>query len=158
MIEVGLVSGDVAASIIDSELFDRISTGNSSESDIRRCFSDSDIHIGAAVSGSLIGVITFIPESSTTVEVHCNFLKQHREAALEASRLIAEAFLSEYPTVQKLRASIPDIYPDVIGFALKFGFVKEGIDRKSICKSGKMIDRIYMGVTRQELELKLWAQ
>lgn len=158
MIEVGFVSSSVAASIVDDELFDRIANSNCQKSDIARSYSDSDIYIAAVDNGVLLGVVTFSPESSTTVEVHCNFIQEHRAKAYEAGKLIMRRFLDTYPTVQKLRASIPETYPDVIGYAMKFGFIKEGIDRKSIAKGGNMIDRIYLGALRDEVEQSLWAQ
>lgn len=158
MIRVGYVSASVAASIVDDELFSRIANSNCQQSDIERSYSDSEIHIAAVIGDEVLGVVTFSPESSTTVEIHCNFRKQHRDKAYNAGRMIMRLFLDDFPSVQKLRAVIPDIYPDVIGYAMKFGFIKEGIDRKSIAKGGNMIDRIYLGALRDEVEQSLWAQ
>lgn len=152
MIEVKRIPAKLAASIIDDELFDRISNSRCTKEHIATSYTESNIYIGAFIDGEIIGSVTFNPESSSTVGIHCNFIKKYREHAQEAGKLIMQMFTNACPTVLKYKAVIPVIYPDVIGFAKKFGFIEEGVDRKSILKGDKMIDRIYLGATREEIQ------
>lgn len=158
MIEVKQIPATVAASIIDDELFDRISNSRCTKEHVATSYDDSNVYIGAFIDGAIIGAVTFNPESSSTVEIHCNFIKEFRSQAEEAGRMIISEFMRSFPTVFKFKALIPVTYPDVIGFSKKFGFVEEGLDRKSILKGGIMVDRIYLGATREEIEAVIYGR
>lgn len=156
MIEVKRIPATVAASVIDDELFDRVSNSRCTKEHIVTSYTDSNVYIGAFVDGQIIGSVTFNPESSSTVGIHCNFIKEHRKYAQEAGVLIMRLFMQMFPTVVKFKAVIPVIYPDVIGFSKKFGLIEEGVDRKSILKGDIMVDRIYLGATKEEIQAVIY--
>ena len=134
------------------ELFSRIGNDKCTNPKTSITFDDSDVIYGCFNNGELCGVVTYEPESSVTVNVHCNFIESKRKHAHSLVKLTARALFREYPTVSKVNACVPVCYPDVIGFCRKFGLVYEGIDRKSILKGGKLIDRMRLGATRDEIE------
>jgi len=45
----------------------------------------------------------------------------------------------------KINAKIPEMYPDVVKYAEKNGFEREGIDRQSYIKNGEISNRIILG-------------
>lgn len=99
----------------------------------------------------VIGVWCLYPVNKTTLNIHCNVLKDYREHGKEAGRLILEWFSTECPEqYQKLNAEIPIIYPEVYHFTKSFGFRDEGINRTSIMKNGKIVDQWRLGITREE--------
>jgi hypothetical protein len=46
------------------------------------------------------------------------------------------------------------VYPDVIGFLKKWGWVVEGINRSSVNKNNIIVDQVQFGITREEIKEK----
>lgn len=136
----------------DPELFERISDDNCKSPDFNISFGDSDVIYGCFHNGELSGVVNYTPESSVTVDVHCNFVESKRDYALELVKMTVVDLFKTYKSISKVNACVPVCYPDVIGFCFKFGLITEGIDRKSILKGGKLLDRMRLGATRNEIE------
>lgn len=151
-ITVKQISPRDAYNAVDDELFDRIANDRCTRENIAGSYNNGKIYLGAYTGGELAGFLTFSPESSLVVTIHCNFIKKHRRLAHKSCQKILSAFLSRFPDVLKYKAIIPVIYPDVIGFAKKFGFEEEGTDRQSFLKNGSVVDRKYLGVLKSDLE------
>lgn len=133
--------------LADEELFDRISDDHCS---YERFFPPSDhLYIGCADGGILLGFFWLHPETSTTLQIHANFKKEHRGRAGECAQKILE-YLFRTVGIEKLTAKIPVTFQDVYHFTKRQGLVDEGCDRKSILKGGKLIDRYCLGLTRED--------
>ena len=150
---VKIISPSEAVALMsDPELFDRISDDNCQSPELNIEFGERDVIYGCFRDGVLCGVVSYNPESSVTVEVHCNFVKSKRDYALELVKMTVVDLFKTYKSISKVNACVPVCYPDVIGFCFKFGLITEGIDRKSILKGGKLLDRMRLGATRNEIE------
>lgn len=145
-------SADEIDSILkDPEIFARISEDGIMPEEYSTPFDGNQCYMMIYVGDDPIGVWRLHPLNSTTLMIHCNILKDHREYAVGAGRLIVEWFAKESPEqYKKLNAEIPVIYPDVYHFTKKFGFQDEGINRDSIKKNGEIVSQWKLGLTRDE--------
>ncbi len=135
----------------DPELFKRIAEDGIQYSDYYP--PEDHIYLGIIEDEKLIGFWWLHPENSTTMEIHCNILKEYRQHGVEAGWLFLGHVYKDFPeSVQKLNCKIPVIYKDVYNFTRKFGFTDEGIDRKSIVKGGELVDQYILGITREEIK------
>lgn len=134
----------------DPELFDRISEDD--VKDYETPFDGHQRYMMIMKDDLAIGVWNLYPLNSVTLNIHCNMLKDYREYNEEAGVLLFTWFLADCPKqYQKLNTEIPTIYASVYHYAKKFGFKDEGINRKSIKKSGELIDQWRLGITRNEV-------
>lgn len=135
----------------DPELFERISEEGTDRDDF---FIDDEAMYYALQNpaGDVIGIGQFEFENATTLKGHCNVLAPYRkDYAGEVGKALLMWFVFQSPkTVEKLQVEIPLIYPDVIGFVTKHGFVHEGLKRLSIRKKGQLVDTWLGGITRRE--------
>lgn len=133
--------------LADEELFSRISDDHCSYQDF---YPPVDhLYIGCSDGGILLGFFWLHPETSTTLQIHANFKKEHRSRAGECAKKILE-YIFNTAGIDKLTAKIPVTFQDVYRFTKRQGFVDEGCDRKSILKGGKLIDRYCLGLTRED--------
>ena len=143
------ITPDQALTVIDDELFDRITDDYTT----RNNFKPHEDHLYIGVfTFELIGFIRMYPENRTTMTIHINIPEKHRNKA----RPIPKLFFSEIKKradqdIQKFICKIPVIYPEVYNFAKFAGFEDEGLDKKSIMKGGKLIDRYIMGLQRENI-------
>lgn len=97
-------------------------------------------------TGKIIGL--FIVHQNGGHDYWCHFqvLPEYRKiwAFLFGEKAINWAF-SNIPNCKKLVAQIPEIYPNVIKFAVKMGFKLEGENRQSYYKDCACFDQFYMG-------------
>jgi RimJ/RimL family protein N-acetyltransferase len=56
------------------------------------------------------------------------------------------------PRLMKLVASIPETDAEVLRFAQRVGFQREGINRKSFLRKGELLDQYYVGLCREKAE------
>ncbi len=142
---------EVAQILKDPEIFDRIAEDGVTYQDFRISFDGTQCYMLIESDDMIIGVWCLYPANSSTLNIHCNILKDYRVYAKEAGKLIVKWFAEESPSQYiKLNAEIPVIYPDVYFFTKKFGFLDEGINRQSICKNGDIIDQWRLGLTKNE--------
>lgn len=98
----------------------------------------------------LIGLFFLHALNKTALQIHAHIIKKYRKKfAKEAGRQIISYFVNE-TEYQKLLAEIPVIYTNVYHYTKSFGFVDEGLNRKSFTKDGKIIDQFRLGLTRPE--------
>ena len=138
----------------DDELFDRVSDDSMTYDKFNP--SVSGAYLGMFHNGDLIGFWWLIPDNAITIDVHCNILKEHRHLSAIMVDEFYKYITSEFKTANKLICKIPTTYIDVYEFTKKHGFTDEGLDRQSVKKSGKILDRHILGMTMQEI--KKWAQ
>lgn len=145
--------------LTDPEMWKRIGEDGEKPSDL----DDKGIPegwrvIAAETPDETMGCFTVhpIPKNMNTWELHVNVLEQYRDKyssdfGKEMMRWLSE----ELPwNVEWIKAQIPEIYPDVIGFAMKLGFrdFGEGVVFR---KNGEDVPRRLVMISRQEL--KQWA-
>lgn len=94
-----------------------------------------------------IGLFVVHSINSVLFEVHIQVIPEARHSAMEFLVKVL-AYVWENTNAQKLMAMIPEIYPDVIRFAIKGGFHVEGYSRNSYQKDGRLIDQTYVGLER----------
>ena len=100
----------------------------------------------------LIGVFNLHALNSITLKIHPMILPQYRgRLAYKAARDVLK-WVVDYTTFHKVNCEIPEIYPNVIRFAVHCGLVKEGKNRRSFLKGGKIHHQVLLGITREEIE------
>lgn len=104
------------------------------------CFTDGE-------SPECVGLLSVTEETASVLNIHMHIPKKYRgkNSFLIGNGMINFLIKHRPKRCIKIDIKIPDIYPEVIRFAEKCGFQKEGIDRKSFLKNGLIIDRIMMG-------------
>lgn len=101
---------------------------------------------------AVYGVYRVHAVNSVTCEIHAQVVPQHREKhALETGRLALEWIYNNAPQYQKVVCWVPAIYPNVRGFAEKFGFKLEGTNTESYIKNGRLQDQWLLGIKRKEI-------
>lgn len=93
----------------------------------------------------LSGVMIFHPINGATFETHIQMLDKSK--AMEFCQSCIEWIWNNSEAI-KIVAQIPEIYPDVCRFAEKSGFEKEGVNRASYLKGGKVHSQIYYGLLK----------
>ena len=100
-----------------------------------------------------IGLSAIKVASSSVLNIHIHIQKQFRGAGtIEVGKTILRWVVENAgPSFYKINTKVPVIYKDVIRFAHTLGFKDEGVDRLSIMKSGKLVDRLNLGITFNEV-------
>lgn len=102
--------------------------------------------------GELVGVYNIHGITGITCQIHPMILPQFRgKIALESGRE-ALKWIVDNTNYYKVVCEIPQIYKNVIFFAAQCGMVREGINRSSYLKHGKIHHMTRMGITRPEIE------
>lgn len=98
-----------------------------------------------------MGLFHLHADNSTTTYIHAQVLKPYRYLSEEIGYAVWNWVLdnTEY---QKFITVVPVIYPHVKAYTEKMGMIEEGLNRKSACKNGEIIDQWLMGITRKEVE------
>lgn len=127
----------------DSELNDRIT---SDYGDNKSFNPDNYMWIGWFEGKTCHGLGQIEKENAITLIVHINILKKYRNNSFEiGSGLLKYLESTCNKRYVKLNAKVPKMYPDVVRFSEKLGFIQEGVDRQSYCKNGITQDRIILG-------------
>jgi RimJ/RimL family protein N-acetyltransferase len=138
----------------DEELFNRISDDSMT---YERFTPSNDIYLGTFKDDKLVGFFWLISDNAITLELHIQILKDYRHLSTEFSNEFFGYFIDRFNgRINKLTCKIPVTFKDVYGFAKKHGFSDEGLDRESVIKDGKIVDRHILGMTMKEI--KLWVQ
>lgn len=100
-----------------------------------------------------VGLSAIKVASNSVLNIHIHIPKKHRgKGVIDIGREVLRWVASNAgPSFFKINTKVPVIYKDVIRFAHSLGFKDEGIDRLSIMKSGKLIDRLNLGITFKEI-------
>ena len=130
--------------IDDTEMFDRISDDYT---DLSKIDISQSIWLGYFKDGICQGLLSAHEENAIVLNIHIHIpIKYRGKHSVEiCTRLIDYLYKNSDERFVKINIKVPVIYPDVIKFAKKCGFEKEGIDRKSFKKNGLFHDRIIMG-------------
>ena len=128
----------------DPDLFDRV-TDDYVES--ASWTPERSLWLGWFEGDECKSLLEVVPDSMVVVSIHIYTPKKNRG---KASFVMGNGLLNYLidnldNRVAKINAKIPVLYPDVIRFAEKNGFEKEGVDRQSHMKGGKLHDRAILG-------------
>lgn len=141
--------------LADEELFNRISDDSMTYDKFTPPYNG--IYLGLFSGGDLAGFVWLIPDNAITFDFHINILADYRHESgafsVEIYKYIVECYSGH---INKLVCKIPTTFKDVYFFAKKHGFSDEGLDRQSVLKGGKILDRNILGITMQEI--KTWVQ
>lgn len=132
--------------LLDQELFDRVSDdGFYGELLIKE---DDNIYL---INDKDTALFIFEPFTSICWWLHVNVLRHDRGMAKEYTNdAISWAFTNG---AEKLIASIPEVFPDVIGFAKKMGFTRECVITNSIKKKGIMYNQVIFSLEKMKWDL-----
>jgi hypothetical protein len=127
----------------DKELFDRISDDYT---DPKNFHPEKHLWLGWFDGKICKGILQVSEENSIVLIIHINIMKKHRANAFEIGNgLLRHLEKTCHKRFVKINAKIPVIFPDVVKYAEKNGFEKEGIDRMSYIKNGVVHDRVMLG-------------
>ncbi len=97
-------------------------------------------------------VFLFHPWNTVTYEMHSAVMPKYRgEGSIEAARLAGMWMFSNVVMCMKLVTHIAVNNLPAIVLARKGGMHKEGINRKSFLKNGKLIDQYIYGICKEEV-------
>lgn len=92
-----------------------------------------------------------VPVVNTIVyDYHVNILPEGRGKIAVESNIQAVDYLFHETECQKLISFIPELYPNVLKFALANGEVEEGLLHKSFLKNGKLYNIHVLGITKEQ--------
>lgn len=139
----------VKSVMLDPEMWERSSNDNT-----RGRIEDIPcIWLCAYLGDKRVGLCSVLGQGGTAVEIHIHIPKRYRgSGTLEMGKLFLNWIKdNSVGGINKINTQVPEIYKDVIMFASKLGFSKEGVNRLSISKNGKIMDMVYMGITFDEV-------
>ena len=106
----------------------------------------------------IVGVILMHTDTCVSIKIHPYLRKEHREKGRIMMKALYEWVL-EYgqEKIIKISVTIPMHQKRLINFSGKVGFHKEGVNRDSYLKDGKLYGQQNMGITRIEIEEYLYG-
>lgn len=108
--------------------------------------------IGLIAQNEIIGCYRLHSHNSILWEGHVFMLKQHRKKYSVRGLPVMFRWMLTHTKFQKLIASVPEKFGNVIAFLENGGFIREGVNRKAFIKDGEKWDLINFGLTRAEIE------
>jgi hypothetical protein len=106
------------------------------------------LYLGGYVDDDVVAVMVFHEVADKVGQCHIHTLPEVRK---QYASQFAEGAFEWYWTYfdhDSLIAEIPTLYPDVIGFAKKFGFKEVGVGRTQFLKSGQLYDKVVLKLER----------
>jgi len=137
------ISGENAFQLLDDELKSRILQDGVSLTIMPNDF----VYIGCFKGRNPAGFISLKKVTKTTIEIHINIQKKYRGYARIFSNQVLDNLFKD-PLINRIESNIPIIYPDVIKFVQKLGFIIEGEKRESFLKDGNLHNLITIGLLR----------
>lgn len=130
----------------DPEIYDRIADDGAPSIDDFVAVEPGD-SVYYLTDENNIGLVFYHWKNCVTLEGHIQVLKEHRDQAIEfGGKCLQWAW--ENTDAQKIVVTVPEIYPDVVRFVMKFGFQVEGLCEGSYLKNSVLYDQMYLGISR----------
>lgn len=107
--------------------------------------------IAAYLDSEIAAVFIFNRLSAVVCDIHAHILPAKRPHSKDIGAAILKHFFDIAPWAEKLNAIIPECYPNVIKYALQFGFQIEGINRASYVFGDQLLNQAYLGATKAEV-------
>lgn len=140
----------IGSVLFDDAIVDKIAQDSDDGFDLE--LTDSELWLSIHDGGKLVGVCAFDNVRGICCDIHPYILPEHRIKSRDAVSAALTYLFSNHAQIHKVNATIPVIYPKVRNFALKIGFVPEGINRRSFMKHGVIYDQWVVGIMRSEHE------
>lgn len=108
--------------------------------------------VGLIAQNEIIGCYRLHSHNSILWEGHVFMLKAYRKKYSVRSLPVMFRWMLANTKFEKLIATVPEKFGNVIAFLENGGFIHEGVNRQSFIKDGKKWDLINFGLTRTEIE------
>lgn len=95
------------------------------------------------------GVFFLHPHNYVCYEGHANILPEARGRAVEYA-LAGIAWMFKCTPCRRIITSVPENNFKALRFVEKVGFIRYGINEKSLLKNGELYDLIMLGVSKKE--------
>ncbi|GEM_PF-3666357 len=130
--------------LFDPEMFARVSDDYTNTDNFN---PEKSEWFGCFENDQCKGLLSVHEENAVVLNIHMHIPRQFRgNDSLKIGKSLIDYLENNCDErFVKINAKIPVLFPDVIKFAKKCGFKKEGNDRKSYLKVGKYYDRIMFG-------------
>ena len=150
MIEICYSEQEIRSILIDDEELLNRSMNDCTDTNAR--LLHSGVWLKWVEDDEIQALCFFREESPYALDIHIHIPKQHRgkgtiKKGAEFLKWIVGRSKGSYI---KFNTKIPVIYRDVILYAMKLGFKREGTDRMSIIKNNEVLDMAIMGCTFKE--------
>ncbi len=101
--------------------------------------------------GVVIGCYNLHKTNQPTWQIHAFMLPEYRkDYSAESGRVVLKWAIDNIG-MEKIICTVPTRYPNVIAFVKTQGFRKEGCNRQSFSKNGKLYDQVLFGMTKSEI-------
>lgn len=107
-------------------------------------YEPNDVYLGVFREEMLVGVWHVQSKNGVCGIVHPMILPEHRTISSDSEKLLC-SWLKVNSKARKLIAEIPSIYRDVVWFASRCGYNREGRLRNACQRRGDVMDLIIMG-------------
>ena len=135
----------------DPVVWDTISEDGAQKSEFRVDVND-ECWLVAKYKEAVVGVFNLHPVNCVTLQIHPMVLPEYRgHIGYAVGRGVIE-WVFENTQYDRVQCFVPEIYRNVILYAMSCGMVKEGKMRRSFLKSGKIHDMALLAVTRSDVE------
>ena len=153
MIEICQDEAEIRSVVInDLEMFERVGCDGASSDNIR--LIDKGIWLKWVDEGcNTIKALCLVKtESIYVIDIHIHIPQQFRgKGTLDKGRDFLKWIIdNNRGKFVKFNTKIPVIHREVIWYAMKIGFKREGTNRLSIIKGGVLMDQAMMGLTFEE--------
>lgn len=137
--------------IDDAEMFER-SRNDATSPDAELAGRGIWLKCTSSPGGEVKALCFLRPESPFAIDVHIHIPKKYRGAGTVdiGTEFIRWILINNKGTLIKFNTRIPLMFRDVILYAMKLGFRREGTDRMSIIKDGVVMDMAILGMTFEE--------
>ena len=100
---------------------------------------------------TLRGMVLAMPESPLVYDMHIAILPQYWRSRdnVELGKAAIDWIFSHTPAL-KVVAQVPEDSPPVLRFAQRVGFKREGVNKQSAVRKGRLIDQTYLGIQKGE--------
>jgi len=149
----------VRAVMTEKDIWDRAAEDGVEQDDWFPGYDSMTAWLLCVEDDNIIGVILMHTDTSVSIKMHPYLRTEYRQKGREMMRVFYEWVLENAQSqINKISVTIPFNQAKVINFAKKVGFKKEGINRQSYLKDGKLIDMQNLGITPREVEVFLDGQ
>ena len=154
MIEVCQTEEEIRSVVIDDpEMLERAKVDGF---DINTRIIDKGIWLKWVEPGDpeIKALCVFRPSTIYIIDIHVHIPKKFRGSGTleKGSDFLRWIVSNNKGKWIKFTTYIPVIHRDVILYAMKLGFKKEGINRLSVIKNGQLMDMVMMGMTFEEVK------
>ena len=126
--------------------------GDDFSSDVEYPIVDNVYYL-AAYDKELAGMFVVYPLNAVTYDSHSAMLPGfYGKKAKKAGRLAIDWVFNNTECL-KLNGSTPEYNKLALKYSDAIGFVREGVNRKSVMKNAKLYDQIYFGLEREKWAL-----